>query len=133
MKEEEYLKQRFGQKHPFRVPDDYFEHFADQMMATLAELPEQASAPDSTAGTQSARTVELRPHKPGWWRPMAIAASICALVMFGGWWIYKDTNPSPVASMANNHEVSQGYTVDQIADYAMLDNMDMYLYVADSY
>lgn len=124
MTEEDFLKQKFGQVRPFSVPEGYFEHFADQMMAML---PEQD-------GNASAQTVDIsrRPQR-GWWKPLAIAASVCALVMAGGWWTYKVTSDSPSPAVAVYQESSQNYTVDQIADYAMLDNADLYSYVADSY
>ena len=37
MNEEKYIEERVGKRNPFLVPDGYFDHLADQVMASLPE------------------------------------------------------------------------------------------------
>ena len=37
LKEEKYLNEVMGRKNPFRVPEGYFDDFADRMMEMLPE------------------------------------------------------------------------------------------------
>lgn len=60
VRDELYIKERFGQENPFKVPDGYFEKFADQMMNQL---------PDKQTGT-------VKVHRNVWSsvRPALISA-----------------------------------------------------------
>ena len=49
MNEEKYIEERVGKRNPFLVPDGYFDHLADQVMASLPEQPVQQAAPQQTA------------------------------------------------------------------------------------
>ena len=122
MSDEDILRQQFGNKRPFRVPEGFFDNFAEQMMQQLPE----------------AQTVEMTIEKSrkGVWarlRPMAIAASAALLMAVGATMLWNNNSEEKAAALAAypTTQQSQDYTIDQMADYAMLDNQDFYNYLAD--
>ena len=122
MSDEDILRQQFGNKRPFRAPEDFFDNFAEQMMQQLPE----------------AQTVEMTVEKSrkGVWarlRPMAIAASAALLMAVGATMLWNNNSEEKAAALAAypTTQQSQDYTIDQMADYAMLDNQDFYNYLAD--
>ena len=53
MNEEKDLLKRYGRKTPFRVPDGYFENFADRLMEQLdAQYPQYGFAVHKGYGTK---------------------------------------------------------------------------------
>jgi hypothetical protein len=44
MTDEMYIEEKVGKRNPFLVPDGYFDHLADQVMASLPEQPVQQAA-----------------------------------------------------------------------------------------
>lgn len=120
--EEKYLEDKYGKKQPFKVPNGYFNSFAENLMD---KLPEQQPA--------------MTPHISMWrkWRKLrltvAVAASVCA-VMFSVMTFMHDTKPAH-SQLANNHTTktvtNDSYnTLDVAADYTMLDNDDIYALVS---
>lgn len=128
MIEEQALLQRFGRQNPFTVPEGYFEGFTSRMMNLLDE--EQARQAVSTDEKPRAKVRSLT------WRRYAVAASIAAVIIGGAVWLVQ---PSP--NVAAQHFTSTpavaassatvDHNIDQMADYAMLDNQDIYTYLAD--
>ena len=123
MCDEEILRQQFGNKNPFRVPEGFFDNFADQLMQQLPE----------------AQMVEMPviKRKPTKWlklRPYAIAASFTVLIAAGATLLWngnqQQANNAALAAYPTAQQ-SEDYTIDQLADYAMLDNQDLYSYLAD--
>lgn len=121
--EEKYLEDKYGKKQPFKVPNGYFDSFADNLMD---KLPEQQPV--------------MTPHISMWhkWHKLqltvAVAASVCA-VMFSVMTFMHDTKPAH-SQLANNHTTktvtSDSYTtLDVAADYTMLDNDDIYVLVSE--
>ncbi|MCH4147274.1 MAG: hypothetical protein LKG25_03625 [Prevotella sp.] len=116
-KEEQTLKQRFGNKAPFKVPEGYFDDFADKFMDKLPE--------------QKARTVSMRPRWHRYRPAMLAAACICGAIMSLS--IYLHTSRPSNEPMAKTHiEISANNTIDQMADYTMLDNEDIYASLVDN-
>ena len=115
-REEKYLRQRFGSETPFQVPEDFFSNFSAKMMEQLPET--------------MARTVTLHTSRWRKWRPYVAAASVCA-VIFGAGLFYSNhfAEPDPVYSAAKATAVESN--IDQAADYVMIDNEDIYSYLAD--
>lgn len=120
--EEKYLEDKYGKKQPFKVPNGYFDSFAENLMD---KLPEQQPV--------------MTPHISMWrkWRKLrltvAVAASVCA-VMFSVMTFMHDTKPAH-SQLANNHTTKtvtsdSYYTLDVAADYTMLDNDDIYALVS---
>ena len=120
--EEKYLEDKYGKKQPFKVPNGYFDSFAENLMD---KLPEQQPV--------------MTPHISMWrkWRKLrltvAVAASVCA-VMFSVMTIMHNTKPthSPLASNHTTKTVTNDSynTLDVAADYTMLDNDDIYVLVS---
>lgn len=116
-KDIEFLEKTLGKAHPFKVPDGYFEGLTEKVMV---QLP-----------TEDARVIALRPSRWRVYRPIAIAAASVAVAIFSvGMYLHSsDTHPSEQFTQLPS---SSSYSaIDQAADYTMLDNEDMYAYLAD--
>ena len=115
MNEDKYIEERVGKRNPFLVPDGYFDQFADQLMATLPERKSRA--------------------KSKWLRPFFYAAaSICALLICTGVYLTKSGGSSVqetamVTSVPQQDAADAAF--DEAAEYMMLDNHDIYTYLAD--
>lgn len=110
--EEKYLNQKFGKENPFRVPDGYFDQLTDRVMA---QLPERR---------KKSRFVTLRP-----W--LYAAACVACVVVLGVTFLSYPTKmeqPENVAAIVNNDNTY----IDEAADYAMLDNAEIYACLADN-
>lgn len=121
MKEEKMLKGMFGRENHFAVPEGYFDSFADKLM-------EQLPATD-------ARIVEM--HAESWWhrlplRKVAAVVGVAAL-LGGGGLFYVNHGLHTSAQMAGTYVESpvtgnsEYSTFDQMADYTMMDNQDIYV------
>jgi len=111
MEEEKYVREKLGQQNPFRVPDGYFENLAQSIMS---QLPEEKAA-----------VVEM-PRRRRWLRPLAAAAA-CAVVAVAGVTAWQ--HRSEAQQQEQQTVVAQTPTddyVDHLADYAMVDNEDIY-------
>jgi hypothetical protein len=104
MKNEElYISSRMGHENHFRVPEGYFDNFAERLMS---ELPER----------RKPLMVRLRP-----W--MYAAACFVGAVSLVAVYFHAPDNP------ADTHVASVSYAetyFDEAADYAMVDNQDIY-------
>ena len=105
--EEKHLKEIVGQRNAFRVPDGYFEQLTAEVMQ---RLPEQ----------QKARTTMLRP-----WL-YATACTVAAVLMGVTYYWHQDSADDMMAD-GNYYE-----EVDEVADYAMIDNIDIYACLEDN-
>jgi len=126
MNEEKYIEERVGKRNPFQVPEGYFDSFADRMMQQLPERPVSVEA--SPKVRKPALTVRMRP-----W----LYAAACALVLVVRVWMWPsapDTNVAtqPAAQLAAQQEQTVDETFDEAADYLMLDNQDIYTYLAEN-
>lgn len=117
-KEEQILKNRFGNDNHFTVPEGYFEQFAQQLMEQLPE--------------REARVIKMQPNLWHRLRPAILAAACLAGVVFSVG-IYQKSGKQVPADMVAQMDV-QGYIdLDEAADYMMLDNDDIYAYMAGDY
>lgn len=119
--EELWLKQNFGKKQPFRVPDGYFEQFETQLME---HLPEKAG---------NAQVVKM-----GVWRKLrpVITAAACACIAVFGTFFYmnqtfNEAAPAPNPDAGQDMATAIYTSIDAAADYAMIDNDDIYALMAD--
>ena len=127
MKEDNILKKKFGSVNHFTVPEGYFDSFADKLMEQL---------PDTDA-----RVIPMRAAT--WWhrlpmRKIAVAVGTVVVLACGAAF-YANHASSDNASVAHasSEHVQQGGseygTFDQMADYTMMDNQDIYVsLVADN-
>ena len=104
IEEEKHLRETVGTRNAFRVPEGYFEQFTAQVME---QLPEQ----------QKARPTMLRP-----WL-YAAACSVVAVLMGVTYYWHQNTADDMMAD-SNYYE--------EVADYAMIDNIDIYACLADN-
>ena len=115
MNEENFIQEKFGKKQPFRVPEGYFEHFAENVMAQL---------PDD-----GAKVIEIRPRMR--WRVavgVAVAACFCAVLFSVGklWKDSSDESLSGAASVMQAQNFANDDEFDDMVDYAMMDVSDIY-------
>ena len=119
MKEEDYLREKLGQRNPFTVPDGYFDHLADSI---VQQLP---------AKRKHAVIRSLRP----WLYAAACAVILFVSVLFVSNQSSEQTQQQTAANHTNASEsVATNSTdnyLEDMADYAMIDNEDIYLYLAD--
>lgn len=128
IKEEQILKSRYGTQSLFRVPEGYFDELASRVMASV---PESQPALDmqSESASQGARIV------PMWRRAVVSKVAVIAgvVLLLGGASIGIGTS---LSSRQAGKSVTSGAwasvmhsedsSFDEAADYAMLDNQDIY-------
>lgn len=117
MNEELYIKSRMGQGNPFRVPDGYFDNFAAEMMQKLPELPAEEKQPK--------RGLLVR------MRPWMYAAACMVVALFTATLYFVNDNPRQEAPAAV--AATQDTYVEDVADYVMADNLDIYNLLASEY
>lgn len=110
--EEKYLRERFGQKNPFRVPEGYFDQLAEQVMS---QLPERR---------RKSRLLILRPM-------YLAAASVVAAVVLGLTIHFQQPVEEQAVAVSMETNADNSY-IDEVADYAMLDNSEIYACLADN-
>lgn len=128
MKEEDFIRGKFGRKEPFTVPDNYFADFAEKLMN---ELPEQKS--------RAAMTAPAKVRHLSYW--LATAAAVCCLA-FAGTWIYMHRTSDARQTVAAAHAASGGQDaseaeenaiyVEDMLDYALVDNSEIAMYLTGS-
>lgn len=111
MNEELYLKSRMGNKNPFSVPEGYFDNFAAEMMRNLPEQPQQS------------KFVRLRPF---------MYAAACLVVAILTATIYFFPHDNVEQNIAAVTPTTDTY-VEDVADYVMADNIDIYACLASEY
>jgi len=105
MNEELYVSSRMGHENHFRVPDGYFDNFADRVMS---ELPER----------RQPLMVRMRP----WMYAAACVVGAISLVA-----VYFHSPDSAADSNVASVSATETYfDVDEAVDYAMVDNQDIY-------
>ena len=110
--EELYLKERVGQKNPFRTPEGYFDQFTANIMA---QLPERQPMESKSVAKKVAMPIR---H---WFYA---AACVAALLVTAFSFHFHNT--------ADNQQQAFSETyIDEAADYAMLDNTDIYQLLAE--
>ncbi len=111
--EEKYIKEKVGQDNPFRVPEGYFEQLTQQVMS---QLPKRQ---------QKARQLRFRP----WYYA---AASIVLLAMMGvSVYFHQDKDEQQQMAVTVETNTENTY-IDEVADYAMIDNTEIYACLADN-
>lgn len=112
MNEEEYIRQRMGERNPFTVPEGYFDQLAQQVIDRLPA--EEAAKPQQKAIVR-------------YLRPLLYAAACVAIAVMGTA-IYTNRNlETGQQQLAQQDAIiySDSY-IDEAADYFMLDNAEIY-------
>jgi len=119
--EEAFLRDKIGQKNPFKIPDGYFDQFADRLMEKLPE--------------QQHKSVLI--HRL---RPLLYAAVFVGVLIIGATLAFKSIqkfdSQSNIALVTNEQDESllNAYSdtyIEDAANYAMIDNEEIYAYLAD--
>lgn len=105
MNEEQYIKSRMGGKNPFQVPEGYFDRLTAKVMQQLPEQPK--------------RSLMAR------LRPWMYAAACVVTVLFTATVYFYSTDNQQQAVATAGITTADSY-IDDIADYVMADNNDIY-------
>lgn len=120
--EEGYIRSKAGGRTPFRVPEGYFDSFASMMMD---KLPSQ----------EEAKVVPMRRRRMTVSRMLVSAAACFCVAVFGltlyyGKSLFEKQPQSSETIVSNYHKSTADTYEDEVVDYAMMDNMDIYAYLA---
>ena len=126
--EEKKINDIFGKENHFKVPEGYFDNFAEQMMAKIPmqeiDSPEET---DKNRQENQAKFVHL-----SLWRRLPlrkIAAALAVTAMLGGGVLYQlqQTEKNETPAIESSH-VTDGddAAFEQMADYTMMDTQDFY-------
>lgn len=119
MTEDFLIEQKFGRRRPFKVPEGYFEQFEKSVIQNLPEHPPVGK-----------RVAKRRLRFLRW--AACVAAVIAATVIYYNKTNDKISQPQSSAVTATvSYVVSGDYTLDEVSDFAMLDNEDIYAYLSD--
>lgn len=114
MKEEDTILSKVGTENPFRVPEGYFEQFADSLME---RLPRQEAAP-------------FVPKEPTLWDKVKPWVYMAA--MFAGAALIIRTASGQRADDAADSEAQEMQLISEAVDYSMLDDYSLYVYLTDA-
>lgn len=109
MNEEKYIEERMAKQNPFKVPEGYFDSFAEHVMELLPEEKPKA------------KRLVIR----AW-----MYAAACLLVILFSATVYfsnqnNDTQEAPAVAVSDQY-------IDEAVDYAMIDNDDIYALLAEN-
>ena len=123
MNEEEYISNQLGKRNPFTTPEGYFEQLTERVMSRLPE--DVAPAAEEIPITRRQGTLRRL-------RPWLYAACLCGVIAGGALYVNRSSapaQPQQEVAIATNSEADT--YVDDAANYAMVDNQDIYVYLAD--
>lgn len=124
---QQQIKDKAGTRTPFTVPEGYFDSFARTFMNNLpATSQENVGAPLVCASNAAAKKTIHSSLFTLHLKRLALAA--CALVAIFSVSVYLvNSNPSPAnAATLQQYSLSEEDYIDLVADYAMMDNSDIY-------
>lgn len=110
--EEKYINDISGRQNPFRVPDGYFDEFTARLME---QIPKDGG---------QAKTLSLRS-----WLYAAACIAVAA-VMVLTYYFQQPMEAQP--SVASTETNTDNTYIDEVADYAMIDNAEIYACLADN-
>lgn len=118
MSEDFIIEQKFGRKMPFKVPQGYFEQLEKAVTQNIAK----ASTTPKTAMIR-----RLRPLR--WAACIAVIATGVAIYLSRGSSMADNEN---ITAKTENNAAQQhyDYTMEEVSDFAMLDNEDLYSYLS---
>jgi len=123
MNEEEYIRSKMGQKNPFKVPDGYFDKLTQQVMDRLPEQQTDRLPEQQTNEQQPKKKFAIIRHL----RPLLYAAACICIAVFTATFFFGShvEEDDTVANAQQDATYSDTY-IDEAADYAMIDNEDIY-------
>jgi hypothetical protein len=125
---EKYVRSRMSRKEPFQVPEGYFDNLVGEIMA---KLPEQKEL-DGAGQTDSRKVVPLTPSLYARLRPVLYVAA-CLLVAVLSFAVYfADSDEKEGQQVAAQYSYKDA-SIDEVADYMMADNSDIYACLTNDY
>ena len=128
MESTNHLQKEYGTQRPFTVPEHYFSELSSRVMA---QIP---------AEEQKERVVKTEPRRAmvRYLRPLAAAAMTIGVVLVGFLAYHEFDGGQGKESLGSGHlakdaqelAASSADDFDQAADYFMIDESDMYAYLA---
>ena len=128
MESTNHLQKEYGTQRPFTVPENYFSELSSRVMA---QIP---------AEEQKETVVEVKPHRATlrYLRPLAATAMTIGVVLIGFLAYHEFDGGQGKHALADSHlaqgaheaSASSEDDFDQAADYFMIDESDMYAYLA---
>ena len=128
MESTNHLQKEYGTQRPFTVPENYFSELSSRVMA---QIP---------AEEQKDTVVEVKPRRATlrYLRPLAAAAMTIGVVLIGFLAYQEFDGAQGKHSLADSHLAQGAHEAaasseddfDQAADYFMIDESDMYAYLA---
>lgn len=122
--EEKLILEKFGKETPFKVPDGFFDDFTKDLMAKLPERQEDASKKKRSAAIIRRMSVIIT--------SAAVFIGVCILAV--SYLLQKPEQPVVAKQAKDNHieNINNTYnSIDEAAEYTMLDNEDIYAYVSE--
>jgi len=128
---EDYIKQLAGKDNPFSVPDGYFDTLASRL---LSDLPDEQPSHDDT--DSPAATIVAMPRRHGL-RVLLYAAACLCIAVCGVSLYFAKLSPTgnadkPTAAATHIQTATTESYEEEMADYAMMDNSDIYAYLASN-
>ena len=111
--EEKYMNEELLRENPFRVPEGYFDNLTDRVMS---QLPERR---------QKSRLLPLRP----WYYA---AASIAFVAIMGFTYHFHQNTADEQSAIASVETNTENSYIDEVADYVMFDNTEIYACLTDN-
>jgi hypothetical protein len=125
---EKYVRSRMSRKEPFQVPEGYFDNLVGEIMA---KLPEQKEL-DGAGQTDSRKVVPLTPSLYARLRPVLYVAA-CLLVAVLSFAVYfADSDEKEGQQVAAQYSYKDA-SIEEVADYMMADNSDIYACLTNDY
>ncbi len=128
MESTNHLQKEYGTQRPFTVPENYFSELSSRVMA---QIPTEEQK-------EAVVTVKARRAMVHYLRPLAAAAMTIGVVLIGFLAYHEYDGEQGKQSLSDSHLAQGAQDVsasseddfDQAADYFMIDESDMYAYLA---
>ena len=125
---EDIISRKAGRENHFRVPEGYFENFTERMMAQLPNSQADSNAEDMTTTSTHSAARKTTTVRKLWKRVAAVAACVAVIGIGTTAYLAQQDNKPAADEMANTTTTEEQYYddyVDEVADFAMLDNTDI--------
>ena len=125
---EDIISRKAGRENHFRVPEGYFENFTERMMAQLPNSQADSNAEDMTTTLTHRAARKTTTVRKLWKRVSAVAACVAVIGIGTTAYLAQQDNKPAADEMANTTTTEEQYYddyVDEVADFAMLDNTDI--------
>lgn len=138
MNQERYLKDRFGNKPHFAVPEDYFDNLNARIMQTIGcPVENKGLTMEKQKGNYSEKPFTPRLQRI---RPLIAAASVVGIIICASIAFHLSVLSNEAQSEISGKSMAQGgkevssqknSSFEESADYMMLDDDDLYTYLSE--